>query len=68
LSLSVFLVILLVGVAIPGYLEYSVYREVSAPFETLKDLGTKNAQVIYIAGLTDFVKNVTYTFADASAG
>lgn len=68
--LSVFLVILSVGVAIAGYLEYSVYREVSAPLETLNDGGAKNALVIYHAGLTDFAKNITYTFTDglASAG
>jgi len=61
--LSVFLAILLVGVATAGYLEYSVYREVSTPLEILNPDGAKTALVIYHPGLTDFAQNVTYSFA-----
>lgn len=70
IALSVFLVILLVGIIVGGYLEYSVYREVSAPIETLNADGAKNALVIYHPDLTDFAKNITYTYAEglASAG
>ena len=68
--LSVFLALLLVGAVLAGYMEYSVYREVSAPLETLNSGGAKSALVIYHPGLTDFAKNITYSFADglASAG
>jgi hypothetical protein len=68
--LSAFLVILLAGVIVGGYFEYSVYLEVSAPTETLNEGGAENALVIYHPGLTDFAKNITYTYAEglASAG
>ncbi len=65
--LTIFLVILFVGVAIVGYLEYSVYREISAPIEVLNADGAKTALLIYHPGLTDFAKNVSYSFANGLA-
>ncbi len=51
-------------------MEWSVYREISAPTDTLNSGGGKNALVIYHPGLTDFAHNITYTYAEglASAG
>ncbi len=65
--LTVFLVLLFVGVAIVGYLEYSVYREVSSPLESLNAQGEKKALLIYHPGLTDFSRNVSYSFANGLA-
>lgn len=50
-----------------AYLEYSVYREVSSPIETLNASGAKAALVIYHPGTTDFARNITYTYAEALA-
>jgi hypothetical protein len=60
-------VILIVGVAVVGYLEYSVYREIATPTEILNPQGAKTALVIYHPGLTDFARNVSYSFADGLA-
>jgi hypothetical protein len=65
--LSTFLVILIVGVAVGGYLEYSAYREIAAPTEILNPQGVKTALVIYHPGLTDFAHNVSYSFAKGLA-
>jgi hypothetical protein len=64
---SILLIVLVVGVALVGYLEYSVYREITATTEILDGSGAKTALVIYHPGLTDFAHNVTYTYADALA-
>ena len=61
--LSIFLIILVVGVALVGYLEYSVYREVRAPLETLNTQGSKTALVIYHPGLTSFAHDIAYNFS-----
>ena len=65
--LSIFLVILMVGVAVVGYMEYSVYREISAPTEILNPSGAKTALVLYHPGLTDFAHNVSLSFANGLA-
>jgi hypothetical protein len=58
------LVVLAVLLGIGGYLEYSVYREVSTKTVVLNPDGAKTALLIYHPGLTDFARNVTYSFAD----
>ena len=50
-----------------AYLEYSVYREISSEIEVLNADGAKIALVIYHPGLSDFSKNITYTYAQALA-
>jgi len=59
----VFVALLSVG----GYLEYSVYREVPSDTEVLNSAGAETALVIYHPGLTDYARNVTYTYAEALA-
>lgn len=53
--------------SIGAYLEYSVYREVQTDVDVLNPDGTKTALVIYHPGLSDYAKNVTYTYAEALA-
>lgn len=65
--LTSLLIVLVVFVGVGAYFEYSVYREVSLPIDTLNAAGTKAALVIYHPGLTDFAKNITYTYADGLA-
>lgn len=62
--LSTLLIVLVAFLGVGAYLEYSVYREVNLPIDTLNAGGAKTALVIYHPGLTDFAKNITYTFAD----
>jgi hypothetical protein len=61
------LVILVALGSVGAYLEYSVYHETSTDLQTLNPVGAKTALVIYHPGLTDFAKNVTYTYAEALA-
>jgi hypothetical protein len=70
IMLSTILIVLVAFVGVGAYFEYSVYREVSLPIDTLNAAGAKTALMIYHSGLTDFAKNVTYSFADGlvSAG
>ncbi len=65
--LTSLLITLAVLIGIFGYLEYSVYREVTSPIETLNASGSKSALVIYHPGLTDYARNITYTYAEALA-
>ena len=65
--LTTILIALAVLGSIGAYLEYSVYREVSTETEVLNAQGAKTALVIYHPGLTDFAKNITYTYAEALA-
>lgn len=62
--LTTLLIILAVLIGIVGYFEWSVYREVSSNIEVLNAQGAKTALIIYHPGLTDFARNVTYSFAD----
>jgi hypothetical protein len=68
---KVLIVTLLVTLAVLGsvaaYLEYSVYHETTTDIQILNADGAKTALVIYHPGLTDFAKNVTYTYAEALA-
>ena len=68
--LTSLLIALAVLVGIGAYLEYTVYREIVLPIETINASGSKTALVIYHPGLTDFARNVTYSYAEglASAG
>ena len=50
-----------------GYLEYSVYREITTQTAVLNAVGAKTALVIYHPGLTDYTENITYTYAEALA-
>lgn len=65
--LTTLLIVLAVFVSIGGYLEYSVYREVPTDTQVLNPDGAKMALVIYQPGLTDFARNITYTYANALA-
>ncbi|MGD6850652.1 MAG: flavodoxin family protein [Candidatus Bathyarchaeia archaeon] len=65
--LTTLLVTLAVLVSLGGYLEYSVYREVTTQTEVLNADGAKTAIVYYHPGLTDFARNITYTYAQALA-
>ncbi len=65
--LTALLAALAVLAGLGAYLEYSVYREVPSPIETLNAAGSKTALVVYHPGLTDFAHNVTYTYAEALA-
>ncbi len=65
--LTALLITLAVLVSLFGYLEYTVYREVSSPIETLNVSGQKSALVIYHPSTTDFARNVTYTYAETLA-
>lgn len=62
---------LLITIAVLGgigaYLEYSVYREITTQTEILNTDGAKTVLVIYHPGLTDYAKNITYTYAEALA-
>jgi hypothetical protein len=62
--LTTLLIVLVALVSVGGYLEYSVYREVSKQTEVLNATGPKTALVIYHPGLTDFARNITYTYAE----
>ncbi len=68
---KIVLTVLLVTVAVLGgvfaYLEYSVYHETPTDIQVLNQDGAKTALVIYHPGLTDYAKNVTYTYAEALA-
>jgi hypothetical protein len=68
---KILLTTLLITLAVLGgvgaYLEYSVYREVTTQTEVLNANGAKTALVNYHPGLTDYAKNVTYTYAEALA-
>lgn len=68
---KIVLTTLLITVAVLGsvgaYLEYSVYHEVTTNTDILNPDGSKTALVIYHPGLTDYAKNVTYTYAEALA-
>jgi hypothetical protein len=61
--LTSLLITLAVFGGIAAYLEYSVYREVSFQNVILNLAGSKTALVIYHPGLTDFAKNISYSFA-----
>ncbi len=65
--LTAFLVTLAVLVGVGGYLEYSVYREVTSEVRVLNPNGAKTALVIYHPGLSDFAQNITYTYSEALA-
>ena len=65
--LSAFLIILASLVIIVGYLEYSVYREVSSPLAVLNSNGAKTALVIYHLGLSPFAHDIAYAFANGLA-
>ena len=65
--LSAILIVLAALLSLGGYLEYSVYREVSTETQVLNEDGAKTALVIYHPGLTDFARNITYTYAEALA-
>ncbi|MCW4000943.1 MAG: hypothetical protein NWE93_11960 [Candidatus Bathyarchaeota archaeon] len=65
--LTAFLVVLALLLSVGGYLEYSVYREAQTQTQVLNADGVKSALVIYHPGLTDFARNVTYTYAEALA-
>ena len=62
--LTTLLILLAVFGGIGAYLEYSVYREISAPTEILNPSGAKTALVLYHPGLTDFARSIAYTYAD----
>jgi len=68
---KIMLTILLVTLATLGgvfaYLEYSVYHETPTDTQVLNADGAKTALVIYHPGLTDYARNVTYTYAEALA-
>jgi hypothetical protein len=68
---KIMLVTLLVVLSTLGgvfaYLEYSVYHETPTNLQVLNPDGEKTALVIYHPGLTDYAKNVTYTYAEALA-
>ena len=68
---KIVLTILLITLAVLGgvgaYFEYSVYREVSTQTVILNANGAKIALVIYHPGLSEYAKNVTYTYAEALA-
>jgi hypothetical protein len=70
-SKKIMLVALLAVLAALGtvaaYFEYSVYHETPTDIQVLNADGAKTALVIYQPGLTDFAKNVTYTYAEALA-
>jgi hypothetical protein len=65
--LTTLLIVLAALLSVGGYLEYSVYREVTTQTQVLNGGGAKTALVIYHPGLTDFARNVTYTYAQALA-
>ena len=68
---KIMLTILLITLATLGsifaYLEYSVYHETPTDTQVLNADGAKTALVIYHPGLTDYARNVTYTYAEALA-
>ncbi len=67
IALITLIVTLAVFGSLGGYLEYSVYREVASPMDVLNPTAPQKALVVYHPGLSDFAKNVTYTYADALA-
>jgi hypothetical protein len=68
---KIMLITLLVVLAALGgvfaYLEYSVYHETPTDIQVLNADGAKTALVLYHPGLTDYAKNITYTYAQALA-
>ena len=67
IMLATLLVVLAALGSVAAYFEYSVYHETPTDIEVLNADGAKTALVIYHPGLTDFAKNVTYTYAEALA-
>jgi hypothetical protein len=65
--LTTLLITLAVLGGVGAYLEYSVYREVTSEIEVLNADGAKTALVIYHPGLSDYAKNVTYTYSETLA-
>ncbi len=65
--LTTLLIVLAALLSVGGYMEYSVYREVTAETEVLNPAGTETALVVYHPGLTDYARNVTCTYAEALA-
>lgn len=59
--------LMVVGIPILAFFEYSVYNETVSPIEVKNSAGTKNALVIYHPGLTGFSHDIAYTFADRLA-
>lgn len=62
--LIVFLVLIIIGVPIIAYLEYSVYREVVSPVEVLNSTGSKNVLLVYHPGLSSFSHDLSFAFAE----
>jgi hypothetical protein len=67
IMLTALLFLLVVFVIIFGYLEYSVYHETPTETQVLNANGAKTVLVIYHPGLTDYARNITYTYAQALA-
>jgi hypothetical protein len=65
--LTTLLVTLAALAGVFGYLEYSVYHETETETQVLNGSGEKTTLVIYHPGLTDFAKNITYTYAESLA-
>lgn len=65
--LTTLLITLAVLVGVGAYLEYSVYREVTTQTEVLNANGAKTALVLYHPGLSDYAKNISYTYAETLA-
>lgn len=68
---KIMLVTLLIVIAVLGsvlaYLEYSVYHETPTGTVVLNRDGAKTSLVIYHPGVTDYARNITYTYAEALA-
>jgi flavorubredoxin len=65
--LTTLLIVLVALVCVGGFFEYSVYHEVPTDTQVLNENGAKTALVIYHPGLTDFARNITYTYANGLA-
>jgi hypothetical protein len=65
--LTTLLITLAALASVAAYFEYSVYHETPTDIRVLNAGGAKTALVIYHPGLTDYAKNVTYTYAEALA-
>ncbi|MDI9578113.1 MAG: hypothetical protein QM398_08275 [Thermoproteota archaeon] len=59
--------LVIVGVPIITFFEYSVYAETVGSIEVKNAVGAKTALVIYHPGLTAFSHDIAYTFADRLA-
>ncbi len=59
--------LVIVGVPIITFFEYSVYAETAGSIEVKNEAGTKTALIIYHPGLTAFSHDIAYTFADRLA-